>query len=191
MQRSGVVDTVKGGSTIMDIRTSSGTFLARGEDDVIRGALRGMLHVVPVRAYMRVFVFCPWGGRGVWPRELDAPGKLYPAHPTRPLARSRLPATHYHTHTRATRPQGLRGASRSSRCCRWATGSSCRCCATRRRSATAATTTGALCRPVPPAALDMPGPSSTMHGGASSAQPLASPCCCGNQPAPLHYGGAG
>ncbi|PRW32905.1 Prolyl 4-hydroxylase subunit alpha-2 isoform A [Chlorella sorokiniana] len=37
MERSGVVDTKTGNSDISDIRTSSGTFLERGQDDVIAG----------------------------------------------------------------------------------------------------------------------------------------------------------
>jgi len=35
MQRSGVVDTTTGGSEISDIRTSKGTFLERGQDEVV------------------------------------------------------------------------------------------------------------------------------------------------------------
>lgn len=37
MERSGVVDTNSGRSEISEIRTSSGTFLERGEDPVIAG----------------------------------------------------------------------------------------------------------------------------------------------------------
>ncbi|KAI7835432.1 hypothetical protein COHA_010678, partial [Chlorella ohadii] len=37
MERSGVVDTKTGNSDISDIRTSSGTFLERGQDDVVAG----------------------------------------------------------------------------------------------------------------------------------------------------------
>ena len=37
MERSGVVDTKKdGASVISDIRTSSGTFLERGQDDIVK-----------------------------------------------------------------------------------------------------------------------------------------------------------
>ena len=38
MTRSGVVDTDTGGSTIDQVRTSSGTFFKRGEDSIIAGA---------------------------------------------------------------------------------------------------------------------------------------------------------
>ena len=38
MKRSGVVDTDTGGSTIDNVRTSSGTFFKRKEDAVIEGA---------------------------------------------------------------------------------------------------------------------------------------------------------
>ena len=37
MDRSGVVDTSTGKSKIDDIRTSTGTFLQRGEDPIIAG----------------------------------------------------------------------------------------------------------------------------------------------------------
>ncbi len=36
LYRSGVVETETGGSKISEIRTSSGTFLARGQDDVVK-----------------------------------------------------------------------------------------------------------------------------------------------------------
>ena len=36
MERSGVVETETGGSEISEIRTSSGVFLDRGEDDVVK-----------------------------------------------------------------------------------------------------------------------------------------------------------
>jgi prolyl 4-hydroxylase len=37
LHRSGVVNTDSGGEDISDIRTSSGIFLERGQDDVVKG----------------------------------------------------------------------------------------------------------------------------------------------------------
>jgi hypothetical protein len=49
MDRSGVVDTTTGTSKIDDIRTSTGTFLQRGEDAIIAGGC-WLIHTLPALA---------------------------------------------------------------------------------------------------------------------------------------------
>jgi hypothetical protein len=52
LQRSGVVNTESGGSDISDIRTSSGVFLERGQDDVVKGGQEVEVEGLEIRVHV-------------------------------------------------------------------------------------------------------------------------------------------
>ena len=70
MERSGVVETKNGGSEISDIRTSSGVFLDRGQDEVVRA----------IEERIAVWTLMPVGnGEGLQVLKYD-PSQKYDAH---------------------------------------------------------------------------------------------------------------